>query len=156
MAKKEVKKKEKVIVEKEKAASPIDFINWLTVDKKKWEELTAKQQKAFQPFIVSRWLGMELDFVEAINDLQPFILSMDKEYVWKIYLALLPKGKVYLKYIKTQGLVDVKDEDIEAFKKYFQVSEEECINYYQTLNKTEAGRKDIEQIKYNFIKQSKK
>ena len=145
------KKKDSIIEEnKPKSASIIDYINWLTIDKKKWIDLSKQDQKNFQPYIVNRWLSMDLLYCEAINELQQYTMGMDKSLVWKMYYEFLPKEKVYIKYIKTKNLENISDEEVECFKKYFLISERECIEYLQLLKSIPNGEEEINKIKYNF------
>jgi hypothetical protein len=148
----------KVKVVKEKAPKPekvptatiIDFINWLTWDKKKWEDLSITDQKAFQPYIVNRFLSMDLTLCEAINELQQYTIGMDKDKVWRVYYELLPRQKYYLKYIKSAPIEGLEERDILILKKYFSTTEEIAIDYFKTLNKTNEGKEKLENIKRNY------
>lgn len=128
----------------------IDFIKLLTTNKKEWKDLTPQDQKAFQPYIVNRWLSMDLFLCEAINELQQYTIGMDKDVVWKLYYELLPKERVQINYIKTKESNLFTDEELNCFKKYFGVSERECIEYLDLLKKMKDGNLEIDRIIYNF------
>ncbi|MEO6306147.1 MAG: hypothetical protein ABIP51_23570, partial [Bacteroidia bacterium] len=125
------------------------YINWLTYDKKPWAELTHEQKKGFNVFIVNRFLSMDLYLCEAINAMQEYTLSMDKEIVWKVYLQLLPKEKLYLKYIKPEKIEGLEERDISLFIKHFNCREEVAIEYLQLLKK-KGLENEIENIKSNY------
>lgn len=144
------KKEDSVSEFKNKASTIIDFINYLTVEKRKWEDLTEEDKKAFQPFILNRFLSMDLYMCEAINQLQQYTIGMEKDKVWRVYYELLPKQKFYLKYIKAKDLEGIPEKDIQLLQKYFKIDENNSIDYFKVLNRTESGKKELELIKHAF------
>ena len=105
--------------EKIPTAAPFDFVRWLTTEKKKWEDLSPQDQKAFNPFIVNRFLSMDLTLTEAINELQQWTLGMDKDKLWRLYYELLPKGRLEGKYIKSTPIEGLSERDLDILKTYF-------------------------------------
>lgn len=149
---KKVTKEKKVKVEKEpkaKAASLFDYLAWLTVDKKEWSELTKEEQKGFNVFIVNRFLSMEFAFTEAINEMQEYTMSMPKEYVWRVYHAILPKQKIYFNYIKASKIEGILEEDIIIFVQHFKCTETQAIEYLKLLLDKGLEEK-INEIKSNY------
>lgn len=144
------KKIEKLPKEKIPTASIMDFIKWLTTEKRKWEDLKPQDQKAFNPFILNRFLSMNYDLCEAINDLQQWTIGMDKDKVWRVYYELLPARWFSIQYIKAQEVEGLTEKDIKIFKKYFSVNEEVAIDYFKTLNRTNEGQEKIEQLRRNY------
>jgi hypothetical protein len=137
---------------KPKASSPIDFIKYLTTDKKEWKNLSASDQKAFQPYIINRWLSMDLYYCEAINELQQYTIGMDKDVVWKLYYELLPSERVYINYIKAKDSENFSVEELESIKLYFSVSSREAIEYLECLKKISKGNLEIDRIILTFKK----
>lgn len=136
---------------KPKTASIIDFIKFLTTDKKKWEELSIQDQKAFQPYMINKWLSMDLCLCEAVNEIQQFTMGMDKDIVWKLYYQLLPKQKVQINYIKSKVENVFSVEELDCFIKYFLLSRNECENYLIFLKNQPHGDLEIDRICNNFI-----
>lgn len=134
---------------KAKAASLFDYISWLTNDKRAWDDLTRDEQKGFNVFIINRCLSMELAFTEAINDMQEYTMSMPKEFVWKVYSAILPSQKIYFTYIKSSKIEGVDEKDIIIFVKHFNCSEKQAIEYLQLLV-SKGMQTEIENIKSNY------
>ena len=134
---------------KEKKSSLFDLIAFLTSDKKTWSELTEDERKTFTPYMINRFLSMELMYAPALNEIQKTTLScMTKEEIWGLYYHFLPTQRVYLKYIKNQ--TDFPAEDIDALKAFFYVSKRECEDYWLIAQKTGQGLSLIEDIKSNF------
>lgn len=151
MAKKEKipkEKKEKKPVER-KGASIFEYLSWLTIDKKPWADLTHEEKKGFNVYIINRFLSMELAFTEAINEMQEYTLSMDKEFVWKIYSTILPKERIYLKYIKASEIEGIKQKEIDIFIKHFNCTERNAIEYLNLLKKKNL-ESEISKIAKNY------
>ena len=84
----------------------IDWMNQLLVHKKKWNDFTEDEQKKFSPFIINRWLSMDLEFIEIVNYFQKYSIGQLKpREVYKWYCDILPKGKRFNKYIKGKKLL---------------------------------------------------
>ena len=141
--------KKEIDPDKEKLASIFDYISWLTNEKKTWEQLSYEDKKNFNVFIVNRFLSMDLYLCEAINDMQEYTLSMDKAIVWKIYSSILPKQKLYLKYIKSELIEGINEKDIFYFVKHFNCTEKQAVEYLQLLKKKNL-EESIEEIKTNY------
>lgn len=147
-------KEAKVKEPKEKKSSLFDLISFLTNNKKPWHELSDDERKTFSPYMINRFLSMEVLYAPAINEIQKTTLSsMTKEELWGLYYHLLPENKVYLKYIKNQ--TEVPQDDLDALKSYFKVSLRECEDYWIIAQKTNEGREFIEQLKANFVYEKK-
>jgi hypothetical protein len=144
------KKSEIEKVEGPKTSSIIDFIKFLTTQKKEWRALSPQDHKAFQPYIINRWLSMDLYYCEAINELQQYTMGMDKDVVWKLYYELLPATRVYINYIKAKDSLLFTQEELESIKKYFSISDREAIDYMECLKKISNGNLELERILLTF------
>ena len=45
----------------------IDWMSQLLVHKKHWNDFTEDEQKKFSPFIINRWLSMDVEFKDLIS-----------------------------------------------------------------------------------------
>ena len=50
-------------------------------------------KKTFSPFIVNRWLSMNLNLIELVNELQKHIGQLKPRDVYKLYFDVLPQKK---------------------------------------------------------------
>ena len=142
-------KKIKEKVYKEGAPAPYKYIEWLTWNKRTWDDLSALEQKSFLPFMVNRFLSMNYYLIEFVNELQEYTAGMDKDKVWKLYYTSLPASDVGGKYIKADTY-DLDERDINIFKKYFSVNENNAIDYLKILSNKEEGKDIIENIKRSY------
>jgi len=119
---------------KEKSISIFDFLKNLTVNKTPWESYTDAERKAFSPFMIQRWLSMNMDTIELVNFLQRHTLTeLSAREVYKLYLDVLPKGQLYFKYIKGSKSDKYTPELLALFSQYYQISKTEASEYVEML-----------------------
>lgn len=116
-----------------------DWLNQLTYEKKSWSSFTEDQQSSFNPYMVHRFISMYNGYIDIANVAQKIPLT-EKEKVYTIYKTLLPKKKMYLKYVKNQNQNNYK-EIAEYLSDYFEVSLGEADEYVYILQK--YGVRDI-------------
>ena len=116
-----------------------DWLNQITYEKKSWSSFTEDQQSSFNPYMVHRFVSMYNGYIDIANIAQKIPLT-EKEKVYTIYKTLLPKKKMYLKYVKNQNQKNYK-ELAEYVSDYFEVSLGEADEYVYILQK--YGVRDI-------------
>lgn len=133
------------------AVGIFDYIDWLTINKRKWSDLSYEERKGFNVFMVNRIFGMDPYFVETINELQDVTLYADQDMVWRLYYELLPKEKLYISYIKPKEKIKHTEKEIIAFVKYFNTRTEIATQYLDILklkNEKAEIKKILEIFKY--------
>jgi len=63
-----------------------------------WEDFDEISQKKFSGYMVNRFMSMKLELVNFVNDLQK--LELDKKNLYNVYKEILPRKKMWFKYIK--------------------------------------------------------
>jgi len=121
------------------ASKFFDILNYITYDKKPYNELTQEEIDSINPYLINRYVSMNPDYLELANYIQTLSLS-DKEKYYRIYSHFLPKKKQWLKYVKSSTKGEPK-ELINILSRYFQCSTREVKDYMKILPK-----KDINQI----------
>ena len=116
-----------------------DWLNQITYEKKSWSSFTEDQQSSFNPYMIHRFVSMYNGYIDIANIAQKIPLT-EKEKVYTIYKTLLPKKKMYLKYVKNQNQKNYK-ELAEYVSDYFEVSLGEADEYIDILQ--EYGVRDI-------------
>ena len=115
-----------------------DWINQILITKKHWDEFTEDEQKKFSPFIINRWLSMDVEFIEIVNYFQKYAIgTLEPREVYKWYCDILPKGKRFNKYIKNKSNKKYDNKLINIISKHFEVSKKEINIYMSLLNKKE-------------------
>ena len=116
-----------------------DWLNQITYEKQEWSSFTEEQQSLFNPYMIHRFVSMYNGYIDIANIAQKIPLT-EKEKVYTIYKTLLPKKKMYLKYVKNQNQKNYK-ELAEYVSDYFEISLGEADEYIDILQ--EYGVRDI-------------
>lgn len=114
--------------------SIIDLIKHLTVKKTKWEDLSIDEQNDVNIFMFNKWISMNNQYVEIVDDLQEYTLRLSKEMAYKLYLEILPKSPIYFKYVKPNPKVKYPTEILDAVIDTFRVNWMRAYEYLLLLN----------------------
>ena len=116
-----------------------DWLNQITYDKQPWNSFTEEDKKSFEPYMIHRFLSMNPEYIEFVNLVQTFPYT-DKEKIYNIYLYMIPRKKMFLKYIKSS--TKKKQEKLLGYvASYYECSLGEANEYIDILR--ENGVKDI-------------
>jgi hypothetical protein len=108
-------------------------------EKKPWNDLTNEEKDLFNPYLCHRFLSMNPDYIEFVNLIQTFPYT-DKEKIYNIYLYMIPKKKMFLKYIKS-STKKKQEKLLKYIASYYECSLGEANEYIDILR--ENGIKDI-------------
>lgn len=107
-----------------------DIINDVTCHKTPWEELSEVDKKVVNPYLLNRFLSMNPDFIELVNELQRYTVGqIEPEQTYKLYLELLPKKKQFNKYIKSKKSEKYNSDLVDLVRNHFLISEKEALEY---------------------------
>jgi hypothetical protein len=116
-----------------------DWLNQITYEKQPWNSFTEEDKKSFEPYMIHRFLSMNPEYIEFVNLVQTFPYT-DKEKIYNIYLYMIPKKKMFLKYIKSS--TKKRQEKLLGYiASYYECSLGEANEYVDILR--ENGVKDI-------------
>lgn len=119
-----------------KTKSLFDHLSGIREKKVKWETLSEMDKKSFSPYMINRWLSMNMDLLPVINELQKYTIgTLSPRDVYKLYLDFLPKQKTYDKYIKGKRDDKYNNEVLEYLSKWYSVSQREVVDYLDILPK---------------------
>ena len=85
-----------------------DWLNELTYTKRDWNSFTEDEQSSFSPYIVHRYVSMYYGYIDIANIAQKLPMT-EKEKIYTVYKTMLPKKKMFLKYIKNQNKKNYKE-----------------------------------------------
>lgn len=131
-----------------KSKSIFDFLNCLFYTKTKWDDLSELDKKAFNPYMINRFISMDMDYVGIVNYLQQYtITGMAPREVYKLYLDFLPKRKFFAKYIKsaTEKSEKVSKNLLEFISRQENWSEDETYENLLYMLSTPSGVSAIKQ-----------
>tara|TARA_R100001244_G_scaffold25158_1_gene25763 strand:- start:13 stop:426 length:414 start_codon:yes stop_codon:yes gene_type:complete len=87
------------------------IFNWLeeiTVKKTPPNNFTQKDWDDWNSYMVHRFLSMNISYIDIVNFVQS-INPQNKKEIYTIYREMIPKRKIWNKYIKNMNKKDSKD-----------------------------------------------
>ena len=122
-----------------KAKTIFQHLSGIKEKKQSWESLSEMDKKSFSPFIINRWLSMNMDLLPIINELQQYTIgTLKPKDVYKLYLDFLPKKKTFDKYIKGKKSDKYNKEMLQYLSQWYGVSQSEVKEYLEILSKDDV------------------
>jgi len=115
---------------------PITLFNWLdniTIGKHDWDSFEETDRESFNPYIIHRFVSMYEPYVDLVNIAQK-IPPAEKEKIYLLYKNMLPKKKIFFKYVKS-NCKSSNDELVAKLADYFSCSLGEAEEYSTLLDK---------------------
>jgi len=120
-----------------KAKTIFDHLAGITSSKVPWNKLSDLDKKSFSVYLINRWLSMNMDFIEIVNEFQKYTIGqISPAETYKLYYDILPKQKQFNKYIKGKKADKYNPDLVELLSKHFLVSEKEAIEYLDIYSDT--------------------
>jgi hypothetical protein len=143
-----------------RVASLFDHLNQITAvqDPNYWSKLSDEDRKTWSNFMVHRFLSMNYDFIELIAELQPLTQTLAPELFYKLLINVIPKGKVYLRYIKGKYEETTDKQIVDLIAVEYSCSNNTAIDYYDILMNIKGGKEYIQYLreKYGMTEEKKK
>jgi len=113
-----------------------DWLKEINYKKSSVSSFTDKDWDEFNAYMVHRFLSMNSDYLELVNEVQS-LPPTDKKQIYSIYKEYIPKNNKWNKYIKST--VKPRNKDlIQYLTNYFQLSTREVKEYLQLLSNKEV------------------
>ena len=108
-----------------KAKSIFNILGDLTFKKESPSTYNEGDWKAYNTYMVNRWLSMNSDVTEIINFVQKYY-SLDKKIHYKMLSDILPKQKLFTKYVKGKKVDKYNSELVILIAKHYEISRKEA------------------------------
>lgn len=117
--------------DKKKKQSLFDHLNAVkkSQDPDYWSKLSERDKKTWSTFMINRFLSMNPDLVDIINELQHLTALMEDRHVYRMLIEILPAHSGYHKYISAHTKKG-REWVVDMIADYFQVSKREAEGYY--------------------------
>jgi hypothetical protein len=112
-----------------------DWLKEINTKKTHSSEFTNQDWDTWNSYMVHRFLSMNPDFTELVNEVQ-MLPPTSKKQIYSIYREYIPKNNKWSKYVKSSTKEPDKDL-VEYLKNYFKVSTREIKDYLKILDKKE-------------------
>lgn len=137
-------KNQKVIIKKK---SLFDHINQITSVQHKtyWKKLSEEDKKTFNNFMVHRFLSMNPAWLDVVNEIQKY--NLDSEILYKLYIDIIPKKKVWLKYVKgRKEMIEYPRWALEIISNHYQVNFRTAKEHIEMFLLTEGGMYELAEL----------
>jgi hypothetical protein len=114
-----------------------NIFGWLeeiTVNKSPLDIISDESWDTWNSYMVHRYISMNQDYIDIANLVQK-INPQNKKQIYSIYKEMIPKRKMWLKYIKNEAKKEQKELE-EYVAKYFDCSLGEAEHYIDILRGT--------------------
>jgi hypothetical protein len=78
------------------------WLNEITLYKSSPEEISEESWNNFNSYMIHRYVSMDMNYIDIVNYVQK-INPQSKKQIYSIYREMIPKKKVYLKYVKNEN-----------------------------------------------------
>jgi len=124
-----------------------DFLNDITWEKK--DILDSMNDYGYDKFMITRFLSMHESYLPIVDYyLNVFQGCLDNKQFHQACISLIPKKKVYLKYIRSVPDKNRCKKEIRLIADYFKISDNDAYDYYVIAGDELVG--NIERM-YGFI-----
>ena len=116
-----------------------EWLNEITLYKTAPEDISQDSWDKWNSYMIHRYVSMNMDYIDVVNYVQK-VNPQSKKQIYSIYREMLPKRKVYLKYVKNQNKKN-NQELAEYIADYLECSLGEADEYIYLLQ--DIGVRDI-------------
>jgi hypothetical protein len=109
------------------------WLNEITLYKTPIENISEESWDKWNSYMVNRYVSMDIRYIELVNYIQTLPYD-NKQQIYLIYREMIPKNKVFLKYIKSRTKRQPATL-VEYVAKYFECSLGEAEEYIDILRK---------------------
>jgi len=111
-----------------------DWLNEITIKKTPSEKFSQESWDKWNSYMIHRYLSMNMDYIDIVNYVQK-INPQSKKQIYTIYREMIPKKKVWLKYIKNENKRNYQ-ELAEYVAEYLECGLGEADHYIDILKET--------------------
>ena len=83
-----------------------DWLNEITVVKTHPENISEESWEKWNSYMIHRYVSMNIDYIDIVNYVQK-INPQNKQQIYSIYREMIPKKKLWLKYIKNEKIKNI-------------------------------------------------
>ena len=134
-----------------------DHINHIREKKTEnyFDTLTDEDQKTFVNYMVNRFLSMDINLVEVIDQLQKHAVGLKPKDYYRVLREVVPQGRAFHKYIKSTNDDKHNAELVNLVASHYEVSKLHAEEYIDVFKSTENGINELEELCIKYGKEPK-
>ena len=137
-----------------KAKTIFNILGDITFKKTNPSTYTEGDWKAYNTYMVNRWLSMNSDVTEIINFIQKYY-SLDKKIHYKMLSDILPKQKLFTKYVKGKKMEKYNSELVKLIANHYEISRREAKQRIDMYKHFSTGTQALIEILESYGKDKK-
>ena len=134
-----------------------DHINHIREKKTEnyFDTLTDEDKKTFVNYMVNRFLSMDMNLIEVIDELQKHAVGLKPKDYYRVLREVVPQGRAFHKYIKSAKEERNNPELVTLVAGHFEVSKLNADEYIDLFKSTEDGTHELEELLIKYGKEPK-
>lgn len=96
--------------------------------------LSEADKRTWSNWMINKLLSMIPEYIEITNELQRYSINLEPELYYKVLISIIPKKRIYSKYIKKTKISPYSADVIEFLATYFLISKREVEEYIDLLS----------------------
>jgi len=122
-----------------KSKTLFDHINEIRSGKnpKYFQTLSESDKKTWSNYMVCRFLSMQPELVEYLNEIQRYSGILQPKDYYKVLIEIVPSGRAFYPYIKSKS-EKYNSNLLKLLSMHFQDSERNVLEYLSLLNKNDV------------------
>ena len=134
-----------------------DHINHIREKKneKYFDTLTDEDKKTFEHYMINRFLSMDINLVEVVDELQKHSVGMKPKDYYRVLREVVPQGRAFHKYIKSAKEEKNNSELVSVISEHFEVSKLNADEYIDLFKSTSEGTTELEELCTKYGKELK-
>ena len=134
-----------------------DHINHIREKKTEnyFDTLTDEDKKTFANYMVNRFLSMDMNLIEVIDELQKHAVGLKPKDYYRVLREVVPQGRAFHKYIKSTNDGKHNVELVNLVASHYEVSKLHAEEYIDLFKSTEKGTNELEELCIKYGKEPK-
>ena len=102
-----------------------------------WDSLSDGDKKTWSNYMIHRFLSMKSEWLQVVNEIQKY-WEIKPKNLYQFYTDVLPRGRTFLRYVKSKKKSKVEKWAMEHLVDNFQCSTREVEEYLELLTKEQV------------------
>ena len=134
-----------------------DWLKEVNYNKRDWDDFSEAEQKAFQPYMINRFLSMNDMLVEIVNHFQKYSISLlSPKNVYNFYRSLIPKNRRFFKYIKSKKKSRYDGWLVDLINQHYEQNTKQSEEDLDIMMNTNNGKRFLHDLLMSYGTEQKK
>lgn len=120
-----------------------------------FETLTDEDKKTFVNYMVNRFLSMDMELIEVVDELQKHSVGLKPKDYYRVLREVVPESRTFHKYIKSAKEEKNNSDLIDLVASHYEVSKSHANEYIDLFKSTEHGLNELEDLCAKYGKEPK-